>query len=74
MLALGAELGPRRAHELVHAAARRGHEAGRPFRDALADDPEISAHLTPERIKDLLEPALGSATILIDQILDARSS
>ena len=72
MLALGAEVGPRRAHELVHAAARRGHEAGRPFREALADDPEISAHLSPQRIEDLLEPTLDSATILIDQILDVR--
>jgi adenylosuccinate lyase len=75
MLALGAEIGPRRAHELVHAAARRGHEDGRPFRDALADDPEIAAHLAPERIDDLLEPAsaLGSATFLTDRILDARA-
>ena len=45
MLALGAEIGPRRAHELIHAAAARGHEAGLTFHDALLSDPAIAAHL-----------------------------
>jgi adenylosuccinate lyase len=70
MLALGTELGPRRAHELVHAVARRGHDAGLPFREALAADPEISAHLSP--LDELLRPerALGSASTLTRRILD----
>ena len=41
MLALGELVGPRRAHELVHAAAARGRAEGLSFRDALAADPEI---------------------------------
>jgi adenylosuccinate lyase len=69
MLALGAEVGPRRAHELVHAAARRGHEAGRPFREALADDPEIAARLPPDRLDALLEPEAGAADALADRVL-----
>ncbi len=69
MLALGAEIGPRRAHELVHAAARRGQEAGRLFREALADDPEISARLPPDRLDALLEPEIGAADVLVDRVL-----
>jgi adenylosuccinate lyase len=71
MLALGAEIGPRRAHELVHAAARRGHEEGLAFRDALATDPEISRHLPPDRLDALLRPetALRSAHVLVDRVL-----
>jgi adenylosuccinate lyase len=71
MLALGAELGPRRAHELVHAAAARGHEQDVPFREALTGDPEIAARLAPERIEDLLRPetALGAADGLVDRII-----
>jgi adenylosuccinate lyase len=71
MLALGAEIGPRRAHELVHAAAARGLEAGRTLHDALADDPEIARHLAPERLESLLRPesALGAAHELTDRIV-----
>lgn len=67
MLALGDELGPRRAHELVHAAALRGQTEGRSFRDALATEPaaaglDLDALLRPERalaaIEALVERAL----------------
>ena len=70
MLALGAEVGPRRAHELVHAAARRGLDAGLPLGEALAADPEISSRLTG--LDELLRPerALGSASTLTRRILD----
>jgi adenylosuccinate lyase len=71
MLALGAEIGPRRAHELVHAAAARGHEQGLPFRDALATDATIGSHLSAERLDDLLRPeaALGAADELVRRVL-----
>ena len=67
MLALGEVVGPRRAHELVHAAAARGRAAGLSFRDALAADPEI-----PDLDLDALlqvESALGAARELVDQVL-----
>jgi adenylosuccinate lyase len=35
MLALGADIGPRRAHELVHEAARRGIVEGLTLNEAL---------------------------------------
>jgi adenylosuccinate lyase len=71
MLALGAEIGPRRAHELIHAAAARGHEAGVTLRDALASDPDIAAHLPADRLDAALRPenALGAAHDLVDRIL-----
>ena len=67
MLALGARVGPRRAHELVHAAAERGLAAGLSFREALAADPELreldlDALLRPEA-------ALGAIDGLIDGVL-----
>ena len=73
MLALGAEVGPRRAHELVHAAAARGRDQGLPLREALEADPEIARHLPPERLDELLRPeaALGAAGHLVDQVLRA---
>ena len=69
MLALGAEIGPRRAHELIHAAAARGLDAGVSFHDALSSDPDIAAHL-PEP-SDALRPerALGSADELVRRVL-----
>ena len=67
MLALGAEIGPRRAHELVQAAAARGREPAQTLREALAADPEIAALLSPERLEALLRPelALGAADELV---------
>jgi len=69
MLALGAEIGPRRAHQLVHAAAARGHEAGLPLHEVLAADPDIARHLP--RLDDVLRPenALGSARELTDRVI-----
>ena len=69
MLALGAEIGPRRAHELVHAAAARGRERGLTLAEALAADPEIARRL-PD-IDGLLRPeaALGSAGELTDRVI-----
>jgi adenylosuccinate lyase len=69
MLALGAEIGPRRAHELVHRAA--GHRSAQTLRDALAADPEIAALLSPERLEALLRPelALGAAHEMVRRVL-----
>jgi len=69
MLALGAEIGPRRAHELVGAAAARGREQGLTLGEALAADPEIARHLP--RLDELLRPerALGASDDLVRQVL-----
>jgi adenylosuccinate lyase len=71
MLALGAEVGPRRAHELVHEAAVRGLQPAQTLREALAADPEIAGLLSPERLEALLRPelALGAAHELVRRVL-----
>jgi adenylosuccinate lyase len=71
VLALAAELGARRAHDLVHAAAQRGLEDGLDFRAALAADAEIAAHLPADRVDDLLRPesSLEAVDALIDAVL-----
>jgi adenylosuccinate lyase len=71
MLALAGEVGPRRAHELVHAAAARGLQPAPTLREALAADPEIAALLSPERLGSLLRPelALGAADELVRRVL-----
>jgi adenylosuccinate lyase len=68
MLVLGAEIGPRRAHELIHAAAARGAERGQTLREALADDPEIAGRVDLEAALRL-ERALGAADELVRRVL-----
>ena len=67
MLALGKQIGPRRAHELVHAAATRGLAAGVSFREALAADPDIPDVDLDELLQ--VESALGAARELVDRVL-----
>jgi adenylosuccinate lyase len=68
MLALGAAVGPRRAHELVHAAAQRGRERGLTFGETLAADPEIAPHVDLEALlRD--ERAPGDIDAIIDRAL-----
>jgi adenylosuccinate lyase len=69
MLELGAAVGPRRAHELVRAAAARGRAAGLSMREAFAADPAIADHVdldavgragaAPGPIDELIDRALG---------------
>jgi 3-carboxy-cis,cis-muconate cycloisomerase/3-oxoadipate enol-lactonase len=62
--ALRPALGAEAAHAVVREAAAAG---------TLSSDPRITAHLSPARIADLLDPAgyLGSAGALIDRALAA---
>lgn len=71
MLALAERVGKTRAHELVQAAARSGHAAGQPLREALLADPEIARHLDAAALDELLRPerSLGAVNELIDQVL-----
>jgi adenylosuccinate lyase len=68
MLALGAELGPRRAHELVHGLTV---DDAQTLREALAADPEVAALLSSQRLEELLHPerALGAADELVRRVL-----
>jgi adenylosuccinate lyase len=71
MLALGAEIGPRRAHELVHSAAARASKRGLSLNVALTEDADISRHLSPERLEALMRPerALGGSDALVRRVI-----
>jgi adenylosuccinate lyase len=72
MLALAVHVGKDRAHELVGTAAARGLADGVPLRDALLAEPEVTVHLSPAALDDLLRPerALGASDALIDRVLN----
>ncbi|MGI8553952.1 MAG: class-II fumarase/aspartase family protein [Dehalococcoidia bacterium] len=57
MLELGKQVGRQRAHDAIYEAAQASAVHGRPFRDLLAEDPEIRSRLRPEQVDALLEPA-----------------
>ena len=57
MLELGKRIGRQQAHDAVYDAAQASFTEGIPFADALSQTPEITAHLTPDQIAALLDPA-----------------
>jgi adenylosuccinate lyase len=57
MLELGKLIGRQRAHDVVYEAAQAAAVEGRPFRELLAADPRITAHLTAAQIDALLDPS-----------------
>ncbi len=57
MLDLGQHIGRQRAHDAVYEAAQAVVTAGRPFRELLAEDPQVSSRFTAEQIEALLNPA-----------------
>jgi adenylosuccinate lyase len=63
------------AYRLVQRAATRTWEERRPFRDVLAEDPEISAHLTPDRLDTCfdLDRAVAHAARAVD-LLDETAT
>ena len=56
MLDLGKHIGRQRAHDAVYEAAQGAVTRNR-FRELLAEDPHISARLSPGQIETLLDPA-----------------
>ncbi len=71
MMALAPGAGRDRAHELVQTASKRAVAGGRTLAEELEADPEVRAHLGPEEIRAVLDPAtyLGSADALVDRAL-----
>jgi len=57
MLALGERLGRQQAHDTVYACAQAAARGEGRFRDLLAADPAVAAHLDAPRIAALLDPA-----------------
>ena len=56
MLELGRQIGRQQAHDAVYEAAQASFIEGRPFAETLAEEPEVSAGLTREQVRALLDP------------------
>src|SRR5580698_6832300 len=56
MLDLGAAIGRQHAHDVVYDAAQATVVEGRSFAALLAADRRVTAHMTPEQIRGLLDP------------------
>src|SRR5690606_1763641 len=72
MFALSGQVGKQTAHELVYAAAMRGIEGGETFEQALMKDPRVAAALSPEALREALDPAtyVGHAPAIVDRVLE----
>jgi len=73
--ALAPALGRHAAHELVQAAAQEAFASDRPLGDVLAANDEVTAHVSPDDLARLLDPAdyLGASDELITRALRARA-
>jgi 3-carboxy-cis,cis-muconate cycloisomerase len=74
MMGLGPKLGRQYAHDLVYDVCRQVVATGRPLADLLAEDKEITQHLTRAEIDKLCDPAnyLGQAGEMVDRVLAMR--
>ena len=74
MMALAPAVGRQAAHHLVAEACRRAVERGAHLGEVLAADPEVTAHLAPERLRALLDPEnyTGLAGAFVDRVLADR--
>lgn len=64
------------AHDLVYDICRKVIATGRPFLDLLAEDKEISAHLSRAELAKVVDPAnyLGLAGEMVDRVRRAFPS
>jgi 3-carboxy-cis,cis-muconate cycloisomerase len=74
--ALAPALGRLAAHDLVEAASAEALATGRRLAEVLDDRPEVRAHLDPEAVALLLDPAgyLGSADAFVERALRAHET
>ncbi|WP_250499309.1 3-carboxy-cis,cis-muconate cycloisomerase [Caballeronia sp. GAWG1-5s-s] len=71
MLALGDAIGRLDAHKLVEGSSKAAVASGQSLFDVLAANETVSAHLSRERLKELLDPAnyVGQAQAFVDAAL-----
>jgi 3-carboxy-cis,cis-muconate cycloisomerase len=71
MMGLGPHLGRQRAHDLVYDICRKVGPTGPSLLDLLAEDPEISKHLSRDELAKMVDPAgyLGLAGEMVDRVL-----
>lgn len=71
MMGLAPHIGREKAHELVYDLCKAGIEDGRELRDLLIGDGTVRAHLAPEDVDRLLDPAnyTGMCREMTDRVL-----
>jgi 3-carboxy-cis,cis-muconate cycloisomerase len=76
MMALGPHLGRQYAHDLVYDICRQVVATGRPLVDLLAENAEISKHMSRAELAKLCDPAnyLGQAGEMVDRVLALREA
>jgi 3-carboxy-cis,cis-muconate cycloisomerase len=70
-MALAQTIGKSDAHHLVEAASKKAVTEKKHLRDVLTKDPNITAHLSADKLTELFEPASyqGISQALIDRLL-----
>ena len=63
--------GRQKAHEIVRSASMKAFEQNMPFRQALLEDADISAKLTPADIDEITDPEkyIGTAVEQVEEVL-----
>lgn len=56
MLELGVHLGRQVAHDVVYEASMAAYAQNRPLRELLLEDSRVTAHLSAEKVDELLRP------------------
>ncbi|HQR38043.1 MAG TPA: 3-carboxy-cis,cis-muconate cycloisomerase [Blastocatellia bacterium] len=76
MMGLGPHIGREYAHDLVYDICRESIRQGRPLLDLLAENPEISPHVSRGQLAAMCDPAnyLGQAGAMVDRVLALRRS
>jgi adenylosuccinate lyase len=71
MLELAARIGKQSAHTLVYETAMHAHSAGRGLKEAILDNPQITAHLSTTEIESLFDyrQHTGQCGAMVDQVL-----
>lgn len=74
MMAFADKVGRQEAHHIVYAACRKALEGGTTLLSELEKLPEVTRHLSRERLAELTDPVnyLGSAPAMVDRVLAAR--
>jgi 3-carboxy-cis,cis-muconate cycloisomerase len=69
--ALAEKLGKSDAHHLVEAASKKASAGKQHLRDVLTNDPNVTVHLSADRIAKLFDPMAyqGVSQALIDRLL-----
>ncbi len=71
MMGLGPHFGRQRAHDLVYDICRKVTASGRPLVELLAENADISRHLTRAQLEHMCDPEnyLGLAGEMVDKVL-----